>query len=106
MLDFLDELLKRRGINDFDELREDEKQEYFKLLEIAEKSVVTLEDVKKHIKAMMDAVQFALATEKLSKEEDLMLKARLKNYLFFDNLLNRPERARYMLEQYGKQTRG
>lgn len=102
MLEYLDELLRSRGISDFDELREDEKEAYKKMLEIAESSVVNLEDIKKHVKAMRESVELALATEKLSEKEDIFLKARLKNYLFLENLFNRPERARYMLEQYGK----
>ncbi len=102
MLDYLDNLLKSRGIKDYDDLSSDEKAEYFKMLEIAESATITLEDVKTHIKAMKDAVEFALANEKITKNEDLFLKARLKNYLFFENVLNKPERARHMLAQYGR----
>jgi hypothetical protein len=102
MFDFVEELLKSRGIKDFDELLPDERESYFRMLEIAESGKITLEDVKKHITAAREAVELALATETLTKSQDIYLKARLKCYLFLDNVFNRPERARYMLEQYGK----
>lgn len=101
-MDYLDQILKKAGVKDFDELTVDEKESYFSMLKIAESAVISLDDVKTHIKAMKDAVEYSLANEKLSNNEDLFLKARLKNYLFFDNLLNKPERARHMLDQYGK----
>ena len=103
MIDKIDEWLKKLGINSFDELdRPGEKDQYFKLLEIAEKGKITLDDVKKHIHSMRQAVEFALATEKLGKNEDLFLKARLKNYILLESLFERPERAKDMIESYTK----
>jgi len=102
MFEDIENYLKSLGIRDFDDLRSDEKETYFKMLEIAESSKIDLETVKKHVRDMRMAVEFSLANEKLKKNEDLFLKARLKNYLLLENLFDRPDRARQMLEQYTK----
>jgi len=100
MLQDIQKYLESLGIKDFDDLRSDEKESYFKLLDLVEKSKITLDDIKKHIHAMRMGVEFSLATEKLNKSEDLYLKARLKNYILLESLFERPERAKEMLIQY------
>jgi len=102
MLDDIQKYLESLGIKDFDDLRPDEKDSYFKLLDLADKSKITLEDIKTHIKQMRTSVEFALSSEKLNKKEDIFLKARLKNYILLESLLERPERAKEMLNQYTK----
>lgn len=102
MQEKLEEILEKAGIKSFDDLKDFEKETYFKMLEIAEKGQITLEDVKKHIKNMREGVEFSLATEDLSKNKSLFLKARLKNYILLESLFERPERAKEMLDQYGK----
>ena len=72
------------------------------MLKMAEASKVTLDDVKTHISQMRISVEFSLATDKLSKERDNRLKARLQNYILLENLFSRPERAKQMLDQYTK----
>lgn len=101
----LEEWLNSLGIKDFDELHEDEKKEYLKWLNLAEKSQISLDDIKKHVKEMRMSVEFSLATHKLSKNNDLFLKARLKNYILLENLFERPQRAKDMLEQYQQYTK-
>ena len=102
MREDIDNWLKSLGIRDFDDLRSDEKGSYFKLLDLAEHSKISLDDVKKSIKDSRTSVEFALASHKLSKNEDLFLKARLKNYILLESLFDRPERAKAMLNQYVK----
>lgn len=110
----IDEWLKELGIKDFDDLTSDEKESYFKLLELAEKSKITLEDVKKHVRQMRMSIEFALTDEnrfvfskifpflRRKNPRIELLQARLKNYILFENLFDRPERAREMLDQYMK----
>jgi hypothetical protein len=100
LLQNIDEFLHERGIKDFDDLRPDEKESYFKLLELAESSNITLQDLAYHTKVMRQSVELALATEKLTHDEDLFIKARLKCYLIFESFFDKPERAKKMLEQY------
>jgi hypothetical protein len=116
----INEWLKSLGIRDFDDLRDNqdpilnEKKTYFELLDIAEKGKITLEEVKKHVHQMRMSVEFALVDEpqlihskilpflKRTNPRMLMLQARLKNYILFENLFDRPERAKEMLDQYMK----
>jgi arsenate reductase-like glutaredoxin family protein len=113
MLNEINNWLKKLGINDFEDLRSDEKETYFKLLELAE-TKITLEDVKKHISEMRLSVEFAITEEEpfiyskmlpfLKRENPKYqrLQARLKNYILLESLFNRPERAKQVLEQYTK----
>lgn len=98
--DPVQEVLEAAGIKDFDELRDFEKADYFRLLEISEAGKITLEDVKASIKRMREGLEFALATEDLSERKDLFLKARLKCYILLESVFDKPERARQILEQY------
>lgn len=100
--DKLQEILEAAGIKDFDELRDFERETYFKMLEVAQSGNITLDDVKKSVKRMREGIEFALATEDLSKSKDLYLKARLKNYILLESVFERPERAKEVLEQYKK----
>jgi hypothetical protein len=117
MLEDIDNWLKTLGIKDFDDLIEDEKKEYFKLLDIAEKSKVTLEDFRSHVKQMRISVEYAITEEpqfvfskpfpflRRKNPKFIQLQARLKNYILFEALFDRPERAKEMLQQYTNKTK-
>ena len=107
MQDDLDELLKSKGIKDFDELRAEEKETYFKMLEMVEAAKITLEDFKRMIKTMRQAVELELATVRIGwirrlwdGDKDIMLKARLKNYILFESFFDRPDKAKEILQRY------
>lgn len=105
MNDKIQELLEAAGIKDFDELRDFEKPIYFKWLEIAQTGQITIEDIKRGIKKMREGIEYSLAIEDLSKSKDIFLKARLKNYILIEAILERPERAKDILDSYGKMIR-
>jgi hypothetical protein len=105
MMDKIQEILERAGAKDFDDLNDIEKETYFQMLEIAESGKITLEEFKKSVKRMRESVEYTLASEDLPKNKDLFLKARLKCYIIFEAFFEKPERAREMLEQYGKSTK-
>lgn len=99
---------------DFDSLNILERESYLKTLELVESSQITLEDFKKHIKAMRVAVTKSLVDEPdyiyseilpfLKRKNPRLdeLKARLKNYLIFESFFERPEQAKATLELYKK----
>ena len=111
-MDQVEELLRKHGIKDFDDLNPIEREEYFKILDVVEKSKVTLEDYKRHITTMRQSLEVSLVDEpeyiyslplpflKRPNPKITQIKARLKNYLLLEALFDRPERARQMLEQY------
>ena len=97
-----DDILESFGIKNYDELNPVERETFHKMLETVERAQISLEDVKIHIRTIRQAVENELATHNLSKEQDLYLKARLKNYILLEALLDSPERARKALDQYIK----
>lgn len=100
MIQILDELLKKRGLT-YEELTEAEKETYRNWLETIEKKTISLEDIKEHIQNMKAAVAAKLVeTDEKDKEPNIYLKARLKNYLLLEELLNSPDKARRALERY------
>ena len=105
MFDDLTEWLKNNFGLDYDDLRPDEQETYRKMLDVVQTSKVTLEDYKKYISTMRQSVEFALANDSLNKNQDLFLKARLKNYILMESFFDRPDRAKEMLEQYKKTTK-
>lgn len=98
----VEELLQQAGIRDFDELTAVERETYFQMLEVAESGKITLDDFRKHVKRMRESVEFALATEEYVQRLDIFYKARLKCYILFEAFFEKPQRAKEMLEQYGK----
>lgn len=98
----LKKILERSGIKDFDSLTDVERETYFKMLEVAESGKITLEDWQKNVKKMRESVDYSLATDDLSPVKDLFLKARLRCYLLMEAFFEKPERAKEMLQQYGR----
>jgi uncharacterized coiled-coil protein SlyX len=74
----------------------DTLQEWSKALASKE---LTLADVKDHIRALIEGVERELATYNLNKDQDLFLKARLKNYLMLSDFLTGPDKAKKYIEQ-------
>src|SRR5258708_4478488 len=60
---------------------------------------LTLENVKDHIRTLIEAVERELANYNLQKDQDLFLKARLKNYLMISDFLTGPDKAKKYIEQ-------
>lgn len=104
MDDFVNSLLNKRDEDenevDYDQLSAEEKTSYLKLLELEEKSQVTLETYKKYIKTMREAVELELANYERDDRKDIFLKARLKNYLLLEALFDRPNKAKEMIATY------
>lgn len=110
----MDEFLQQLGIKDFDELTSVERETYLKMLDIEQASQISLEDWKKAIKSMRQAVEFELVKTEMYTYSFIFrrvnphfvdLKARLQNLLLFESFFEKPERAKALLEQYKKRIR-
>lgn len=104
-MDIFSQILESFGIRDYDNLNEDEQVTLRSWVEKIEKAVITLDDVKQGVTAMKEAVEFELSNWKNPYDQDVFLKARLKNLILLDTILNRPEKARAALEGYMKQAK-
>src|SRR5258708_7273828 len=60
---------------------------------------LTLQGVKDYIRALIEGVERELANYNLDKNQDLFLKARLKNYLMLSDFLTGPDKAKKHIEQ-------
>ncbi len=91
------QLLKAKNIN-YDDLNTAEKETLETWLQAAQASEITPQKVSEYVQAMKDSVASDLAAHSLPREEDLFLKARLKNYILLLAFLSTPDKAKKALE--------
>lgn len=101
-----EEIEEKMGLK-IEELNDDEKQTYFEMLTIVNKSQMSPDKLKNYIVAMREAVEKEIVKEKpfirvfIFKFENpklIRLQARLQNYMLLEAFLNSPERAKEQLE--------
>lgn len=96
----MDDFLKSLGFKlKYEELTKAERDQLYVWMDQMQKAVVTLEDVKGYIHTMRDSVENELTKVSNSKEEDYLLKARLRNYMLLEAFLSSPERAKAALKK-------
>jgi len=85
-----------------------EKETYFKMLEVVQKTQMSPEKLRDYIVSMREAVERELINEpefnyififKVPNRKQILLKARLQNYLLLESFLVSPEKARQQLEE-------
>ena len=85
-----------------------EKETYFKMLEAVQKAQLTPEKLRDYIITMREAVTRELVNEpefnyififKVPNRRQIMLKARLHNYLLLESFLISPEKAEQQLDE-------
>ena len=91
-------LLKAKNIN-YDDLNTAEKETLETWLKAAQNSELTLTKVSEYVQTMKDAVAADLAAHSIPSEQDIFLKARLKNYILLLAFLSTPEKAKKALEE-------
>ena len=94
LLSFLEE----RGIK-YETLTTAEKETLSQWSKALASKELTVSDVKEYIRALIEGVERELANYNLDKNQDLFLKARLKNYLMISDFLIGPEKAKKYIEQ-------
>ena len=94
----LSQLLAKFNLN-YEDLNAAEKETLNEWVHSLETNELTLEKVKDYMKYLIEAVEREMATYDLSKNQDLFLKARLKNYLMISDFLTSPDKARKHIEQ-------
>lgn len=105
----IDQILADKGL-DMDDLKPPEIDTLTKMLQDAERKVVTVDTIKRHIKELIGIVsrelietpEFVYYFGGLFRRENrqhVFLKARLKNYLLLENLIMSPELARQQLDE-------
>ena len=99
-----EELLKKVGLT-YDELNKDEKETLNSWMDALKKTSLTIEKIKSAIANMRYAVEQELINEPETRffffinRKQILLKARLRNYMLIEAFLSTPERAKEALEQ-------
>lgn len=102
----LTDKLEEKGI-DIDTLNSVERETYFKMLEEVQKAQMTPDKLKSHITTMRESVTQELIKEpefnyififKVPNRKQILLKARLQNYILLESFLLSPEKAKQALE--------
>lgn len=94
----LDKLLEKVGLT-YEELTSAERDTLGTWMESLSKSKISISSVKDYISSMRDAVELELTKTDLNSKQDLLLKARLKNYMLLEAFLTTPEKAKEALER-------
>ncbi len=94
----IDELLGRHGVK-YEELTEDERTTFNSWLSQASQTAITVDKVKDYIHALKEAVSNELTKSDLDPNQDLFLKARLRNLMLIEAFLTNGERAQAKLEE-------
>ena len=85
--------IEEKGIN-IEKLSSEEKQTYFTMLDAVRESQLSVEKLRDYIITMRSAVEQELVKTELGADQDLFLKARLKNYMLLESFLISPEKAK------------
>jgi len=97
---------EKLGLN-IENLNAQEKQTYLNMLTDVEQSIMTPEKLRDYIISMKTAVETELINEpefirvfifKVENRKQILLKARLQNYMLLESFLTSPERARDQLD--------
>jgi len=98
----IDEILKKRGVK-YDDLSLGERENLFRMVEVLNKSALTMDRWREFIKHMKEEVEKELVNEpefnrififKVDNRRQIYLKARLKNYLLLEAFLDTPQKAK------------
>jgi len=90
----IEEILKKFGVKSYGDLTEEERVVFDKWMGVLSKQELTINDVRGYIQSVRDVVEDKLTETTHNKEEDIFLKARLKNYRLLDAFLLSPEKAK------------
>ena len=93
----LDEILEKSGLK-YEQLTALEKETLNTWMDALQKGQVSIEKVREYIGSMKEAVEQELTKFDLDTNQDLFLKARLRNYMLLDAYLSTPERAKEQIE--------
>lgn len=93
----LDDFLEKFGIP-FEQLTIAERDTLTEMYSSVQESQLTPEKLKFHISMMKVSVENELANPNVDKNQEIFLKARLRNYLLFEAFFMSPDRAKAALE--------
>ena len=98
-MNILDEFLHKLGVDAPEELSDAEQEVYKQWLEVLQSNQLTIERLHDMIHSVRSTIMEEIVKPDNSKNQDIYLKARLRNITLIDAFLMNPIRARKALEQ-------
>lgn len=96
-MDLLDKLLSKRGLK-WEDLTPEEREYASQLVNSVQKAQITVEDIRSFISASRDTLILEVSKHDTGSKEDLLIKARIRNYTMLLGFLSGPEKAKKALE--------
>ncbi len=97
-MSILDDVLVKYNLK-YEDLRSDERETLNVWLQALQQGQLTLEKVKSYVTGMRESIEQEVTKVGLTKEQDLFLKARLRNYILLEGFLSTPEKAKEQLDR-------
>ena len=94
----IDNILEKVGLK-FEDLTSAERETLSTWQNSLENNKLTVDGIRGHIASMRDAVEQELTKAVHNSKQDLLLKARLRNYMLLESFLSTPERAKLALDR-------
>ena len=94
----IDRLLEKTGLK-YEDLTNDERDTLQTQLAALQQNKLTLETVKSNVTFMKGAVEKELCKVGHDNKQDILLKARLRNYMLLEDFMTSPERAKQAIER-------
>jgi len=98
MSNLVDDILQKFNLK-YQELTPVEIDTLNKMLEGVSKTPLTVESMKEYISTMRENVEKEVTQTKHNSNQDLFLKARLRNYILLEAFLGSPEKAKKALDR-------
>lgn len=97
-MSLLDNILEKSGLK-YEDLEEAERETLTSWLEVLSKNELSVGKIREYIASMRDSVEQEITKTDLNTKQDLLLKARLRNYMLLEAFLTSPEKAKKAMEQ-------
>jgi len=97
-MSIVDDLLSKVGLT-YDELKPVEKETLNTWLQALQQSELNVGVIKQYLATMRDGVEQELTKTGNTKDQDIFLKARLRNYMLLEAFLSTPEKAKQQMEK-------
>jgi hypothetical protein len=94
----INQILEKVGLK-YEDLNAVERETLSEWSEVLSKGSLSVDNVKTHIKSMRESVEKDLTVSDLNSKQDLLLKARLRNYMLLEAYLSTPEKAKQAIDR-------
>ena len=98
----IEKLLKKRGINDLNDLTDEEKAIYDEWEKVLSLSSLTLKDLEKFLNEQVPRLTKELIEPDISDKKNIYLKARIADFMAILAVIQKPKIAKKELENYIK----